>query len=202
MQSQKNYQIILEINNFIISALKLDELFLKISESVINELNFDYSSIGLYKPENDTLELYPFGDRIPLSPGSELPRNGSHVGWVFDNKKTLIADDISKTQKFTTDKLLNKVGITSYIITPLISRDNIIGTLNLGSFTPNEFVEDDIEFISLVAKQIALAIDNARSHEQIEKLKNRLEKDNTSLQEEIKTVSNFEEIIGSDRSLT
>ncbi|MEQ9617697.1 MAG: sigma 54-interacting transcriptional regulator [Deltaproteobacteria bacterium] len=161
----------LEINNSIISTFTLNDLLLKISKAIIDKLPFDYSSISLYKVEKDVLELHSFGEKIPLSPGSELPRKGSHVGWVFENKRILIANDLSKEQKFTTDKLLQEVGIASYIITPLISREKIIGTLNLGFYMPNDFKECDTDFLSLVSKQIALAVDNAKSHERIEKLK-------------------------------
>lgn len=170
-ESEARYRTLLEINNSIISTFTLNDLLLKISKAIIDKLPFDYSSISLYKVEKDVLELHSFGEKIPLSPGSELPRKGSHVGWVFENKRILIANDLSKEQKFTTDKLLQEVGIASYIITPLISREKIIGTLNLGFYMPNDFKECDTDFLSLVSKQIALAVDNAKSHERIEKLK-------------------------------
>jgi len=201
LESQENYRIILEINNSIITKLNLKDLFLSIAQVVNEKLPFDASAIALYKPDKDVLELYAFGKLMKLLPGVELPREGSHVGWVLDNKKHLIASDLSKEQRFFTDKILFEEGIISYIVTPLMSREKVIGTLNLGGETPNKFQEIDVDFLSLVAKQIALAIDNARSHEEIEKLKNQLEMENISLKEEIKTEHNFEEIIGNSKVL-
>jgi formate hydrogenlyase transcriptional activator len=91
--------------------------------------------------------------------------------------------------------------LRSYVITPLIVREKAIGTFNIGSKIPRRFRETDSEFLSLVAKQIALAMDNARAHEEIERLRNRLEEENIYLQEEIKTEHNFEEMVGESRAL-
>jgi formate hydrogenlyase transcriptional activator len=119
----------------------------------------------------------------------------------LDNKKPLVVGDINKEGGYTTDKMILKEGLISYIIMPLIIGEKAIGTFIVASKTPNKFKYSDAEFLSLIAKQIALAIDNARAHEEIEKLKNRLEKENIYLQDEIKTEYNFEEIIGESNAL-
>jgi formate hydrogenlyase transcriptional activator len=48
----------------------------------------------------------------------------------------------------------------------------------------------------MTAIQIAIVVDNMRSHEETEALKARFEAEAVYLQEEIKTEHNFEEIIG------
>lgn len=201
LESVENYRIILEINNAIISNLNLNNLLQAIATIINEKLPFDYSAICLYEPNKDIFVVYSFGKEMALLSGFELPREGSHSGWVFDNNKPVFANDLSKVQKFSTDNILLERNILSYIVTPLVSRNNTIGTLNLGYCTPNKFEGIDIDFLSLVSKQVALALDNAKSHEQIENLKNKLEMENVSLQEEIKTTHNFEEIIGASSSL-
>jgi len=200
-ESVENYRMILEINNAIISNLNLNDLLQEIATIITEKLPFDFSAICLYEPDKDIFVLYSFGKEMALQPGVELPREGSHSGWVLDNNKPLFATDLSKVQKFSTDKMLLEQNILSYIVTPLVSRNNTIGTLNLGYNAPNKFEGIDIDFLSLVSKQVALALDNAMSHERIENLKNKLEMENISLQEEIKTAHNFEEIIGASSSL-
>lgn len=201
LQSQENYIKILEINNVIISHLNLNSLFLATAEIIFETLPFDCSAICLYKPEFKTFQLYSFGQEMAIDSSVEIPHEGSHCGWVYDKKQVIVANDLSKEKRFMTDKILYDEGIVSYVVSPLISREKVIGTLNLGCFTPNEFEDLDMDFLLLVSKQIALAIDNAKSHEEIEKLKNQLEMENVSLQEEIKTESNFDEIIGASKSL-
>ncbi|MCI0455090.1 MAG: sigma 54-interacting transcriptional regulator [Candidatus Dadabacteria bacterium] len=203
LDALERYRIILEINNAIISKLKLNELLQSISVTIKEKLPFDVTAIILHEPVRDVLELYAFEASYSsyFITGSQLPKAGTDVGWALDNKKPLIMRDLSKEGGFSTDKMLLEEGLRSYIIAPLIIGEKAIGSLNIGSKTPNRFQEADAEFLSLVAKQIALAIDNARAHEEIEKLKNRLEKENVYLKEEIKTEYNFEEIIGESTAL-
>jgi len=206
-EAKEKYRVILEINNSIVSHLRLRDLLPSIAQIIRKKLPFDATSITLYKAERDVLEIWAL--EVPFSPHSlsnlapdlEVPREGSHVGWVIDNKKPLIVYDLLKNQRFSQDSILLEEGIRSYIIIPLIIKEKAIGTFNVASREPSKFRVSDIEFLSLVAKQIALAIDNAILYEEIEKLKNQFEVESVYLQEEIKTEFNFEEIIGESRVL-
>jgi formate hydrogenlyase transcriptional activator len=71
-----------------------------------------------------------------------------------------------------------------------------IGALTVGSLMRCQYSEADGDFLMEVANQIAIAVDNMRSHEETETLKARFEAEAVYLQEEIKTEHNFEEIIG------
>jgi formate hydrogenlyase transcriptional activator len=63
------------------------------------------------------------------------------------------------------------------------------------------YSEADAELLQEVANQVALAIANMKSYEEIAALKARLEKENVYLQEEIRTEHNFEEIVGNSPAL-
>jgi formate hydrogenlyase transcriptional activator len=73
---------------------------------------------------------------------------------------------------------------------------NSLGTFAVWSETQNRYTEADAELLRDVANQVALAIANMKSYEEIASLKARLEKENVYLQEEIRTEHNFEEIVG------
>src|SRR4029078_7087132 len=64
------------------------------------------------------------------------------------------------------------------------------------SETKNRYTQSDAELLREVANQVALAIANMKSYEEIASLKGRLEKENVYLQEEIRIEHNFEEIVG------
>ena len=80
-------------------------------------------------------------------------------------------------------------------------RGKSIGTLNVGSLTKNRYSESDAELLQEVANQVALAVENMRSYEEISTLKARLEKEKVYLQDEIRTEHNFEEIVGNSPAL-
>ena len=87
-------------------------------------------------------------------------------------------------------------GIQSYCVIPLVARGESIGTFAVWSETKNRYTESDAELLREVANQVALAIANMKSYEEIASLKARLEKENVYLQEEIRCEHNFEEIVG------
>lgn len=94
-------------------------------------------------------------------------------------------------------------GIKSYLSMPIFFEGKAVGTLHITSAYKNNFDEDEIKLLDLVAQQIETAINNAKHAEalkealtEVEELKNRLQAENIYLQEEIKTEYNFEEIIG------
>src|SRR4029077_20737269 len=76
-----------------------------------------------------------------------------------------------------------------------------IGTFSVVSQETDLYSEKDAQFLQQVAIQIALAIENMKSYEQIAALKARLEKENIYLREEIRTEHNFDEIVGNSPAL-
>jgi formate hydrogenlyase transcriptional activator len=76
-----------------------------------------------------------------------------------------------------------------------------IGTIGIGSRQKNQYSEADMELLQEVANQVALAVANMVSYEEIAQLKARLENENVYLQEEIRTDHNFEEITGNSPAL-
>src|SRR5262252_10222826 len=63
------------------------------------------------------------------------------------------------------------------------------------------FNPDEVELLTEVAKQIAIAVENAQAYREITELKDLLAKENLYLQDEIRTEHNFEEIVGESPAL-
>ena len=148
---EDKYRVLLDINNAIISDLNLEDLLLKLAAKLKEIFFYDISTITVYDPEKNKLIMTAFGKLIganALAPGTELTLNGSHAGWVFKNKKPLIANDLSKKKRFKFDKILYNEGVRSYVVVPLTAMDNTIGTLHLGSMSPDTFKNVDKEFLS------------------------------------------------------
>ena len=71
-----------------------------------------------------------------------------------------------------------------------------MGILILSSRTSSQYTEADGVYLSEVAKQVALAVENMLAYEEIAALKDRLEEENQYLIQEIETEYHFEELIG------
>jgi signal transduction histidine kinase len=63
-------------------------------------------------------------------------------------------------------EIIRRLGITSYLIVPLIARDRALGAIKLVSSSPDRrFNEDDLAWASDLASRAALALDNARLYQ-------------------------------------
>ena len=91
--------------------------------------------------------------------------------------ETLVIEDATKDDRIQYKKEMKKEGIVSMIVTPIKSRDEIIGVLRLYANVKREFPEDFITVVQALAHQGALAIQNATMYLTLQKDKQDLEED-------------------------
>lgn len=207
---RKRAEAILEINNAVIANLERESLFDAIAQALRKVLTFDRATLILYCQLRDVLKMYALAGSHPLSEimsvGAEIPRQDSRPGWVFDHQRPLVGGDLSKEPPWPNDdeviSRLVEAGIRSYLLTPLITKRGPIGVLGVTSLASDQYSADDVELLTDIAKQIALAVDNMLVYEELTELKARLEQEKIYLQEEIKTRHNFEEVIGDSPAIT
>src|SRR5262249_2345969 len=80
-------------------------------------------------------------------------------------------------------------------------RDRALGALNVGRRREDPFSPEEVELLGEVAKQIAIAVENAQAYREITELKDRLAKENLYLEEEVRTDHNFGESVGGSAAL-
>src|SRR5258705_9056846 len=197
--------ILLEINNAIINNLTQEVLFASAYEPIRRVVPFDRAAFLFYQPETKALKLLSMDSDVEsefFRLGKEYDLQEARVSaWVLDRQQAVVRSDLAKEQQSTGDQRLVAEGIQSYCVVPLVVMGNSIGTFTVWSESKNRYSEDDAELLQEVANQIALAIANMKSYEEIAALKSRLEKENVYLQEEIRTEQNFEEIVGNSAAL-
>jgi formate hydrogenlyase transcriptional activator len=167
-------------------------------------ISFDRCAITLYQPETDTFRFLAVeGDLRSdyFRAGQEANRNETCLGWVFEHQRPILRCDLKKEQKYANERRLAAEGIQSMCALPLVFQGKFIGALSLVSRELDRYSDEDALFLQEVANQIALAILNMKSYQEIDSLKARLEKENVYLREELHTEHNFEEIVGNSPAL-
>ena len=92
---------------------------------------------------------------------------GTLAGKVVDDGEVYMVNDTSRGA-FSTDPILYKEGIKSRMALPLIYKGETIGSVNFGSRKVNNFSENQLfDFVSKIAPQLAIAIDNTRLFDKI-----------------------------------
>ena len=199
-KSQERLRTLLDINNAIVSKLTREELFTAIAEVLARVIQFDRLALAMHDPEFDVLRLVTYAgpyrreDYTPV--GRVLDLNDSPAGRAFLSQKPVLRRDLESERQTSSEQRAYGHGFRSLCALPVTVRGRRIGAITVGSLVKNQYAETDAEFLMEIANQIAIAVDNMKSHEETEALKARFQAEAVYLQEEIKTEHNFEEIIG------
>jgi formate hydrogenlyase transcriptional activator len=120
---------------------------------------------------------------------------------AFTSQKYILRRDLEMERLTASEERAYGHGFRSVCALPLVVRGKSIGAITAGSLERCRYSDADAQFLTEVANQIAIAVDNLRAHEETQALKARFEAEAIYLQEEIKTEHNFEEIIGQSAAL-
>jgi formate hydrogenlyase transcriptional activator len=196
-------QLLLRLNNDLVSNLDLRDLLHAVSANLRRVMDCD--SVVMFLPESEADKLRVHALDFPESKGfiqeeTLMSMEGLH-GMVYRTGEPWAGNIQELADSHPGAKLAAAEGIRFVSIMPLISRHRILGVLGLGRKAAPAFRPDDIEFLTQVASQVAIAVDNALEHRQVTQSKERLEEESVYLREEIRAEHNFEEIIGQSRVL-
>jgi formate hydrogenlyase transcriptional activator len=203
-KSEELNRSLLQINNAIITNLTQQSLLHSISEALHPVIQFDRCAITLYQPETDSFRFLAVeGELLSdyFHAGLELSRNETCGSWVFDHQRPLVRRDLEKEQQYPNERRLAAEGIQSMCVVPLVLQAKCIGLLSIVSQQGDRYSDEDAFFLQEVANQVALAVQNMQSYQEIASLKARLEKENVYLREELRAEHNFDEIVGNSPAL-
>ncbi len=198
-------RLLLEVNNAVVSRLDLRDVFAATAASLRRVIPHALASLYLYDPDNEVVSRHaldsPSGKGL-LQEGFVGPIDSTPAGpAIRTGKPALFDEDDLKRLQSDVGRLLLEEGVKSGCCVPLKSHNRLLGTLNIASLHSGAFSQDDVDLLSQVANQIAIAVENALAYRQIEELKDKLNKEKLYLEDEIRTEYNFEEIIGESAAL-
>ncbi len=183
--------------------LNRGKLMHSLAEILHRFLPFDGAVITFYVPESDVFRSFALETMIStdyLRAGMEIPRKDSMVTEIFG----ISVAGYAVTWRRSSDSRTTAASGNRHRFRLHCSSDRRRQEhwhIGIGSRQKNQYSEADMELLQEVANQVALAVANMVSYEEIERLKARLEKENVYLQEEIRTDHNFEEITGNSAVL-
>jgi signal transduction histidine kinase len=156
-----------------ISTLSLEEIADRVVGTIRQGLGFEHLRISLVNEEQDELE--PLGYDVAIDRAGERvelpePRMGRGlVGWVAEHGVACRVDDVSQDSRHTTANSPWPSDVRSVMIIPLKIGEQVIGVIDAASSHPDAFNETDEYLMDAVARQLAVAIENARLYQSIER---------------------------------
>ena len=202
-RAEDRLQLLLDVTNQVVSNLQLRDLLRAIAASVRRVMQCDL--VGVFLPDLDGNRMQTFTLDFPDGKGfireDYCSMEGSLGGYVFGTGKPWIGNAADVLQLGLKDEPAIPEGLKTGCFVPLVSRNRVLGLLGLGRREENAFSQADIAFLSQVATQIAIGVENALDYEQIAKARDRLAEQAFYLENEIRLEHNFEEIIGNSQPL-
>jgi formate hydrogenlyase transcriptional activator len=197
-------RLLLDLTKNVLSHLDLLRLCRAMAVSIRRVMHCDFAALALPDFENDRLRLYAFDSlegRTIFPEGMTLPIIGTPAGLAFRTGQPQVFDAAGLAQF---DEKINPglaAGLKSGCFIPLVNRERVLGTMDLCRYTDSPFTSDDVDFLSEVAGQVAIAVGNALEYDEVSKSRERLAEENLYLEHQLRTEHNFGEIVGKSPAL-
>jgi formate hydrogenlyase transcriptional activator len=193
--------LLLELTNHVVSNLEFRDLLRAVVASTRRVMGCD--GVGITLPDSDNTHLRIYALDFPFKDESHQEESLVSIdenvsGAVFRTGKPWCGSVQEARRLGMRDTAQAEVG--TVCILPLVSRGRVLGTFGVVKYQDNAFA-GDIEFLTQIANQVAIAVENACAFGKIQELKDQLSKEKLYLEDEIRTEMNFAQIIGNSSSL-
>jgi len=169
-RERKRNQLLLEINNAVISHLDLEQLVKTISGTLRDIMPHDAAGIALYEPKFNHLREYSnvgYNDVNAFRVGDTIPIDGTPAGEVFSTGKPMLLKR-PDPEKYPTDRYSQpdaQGSPRSACLAPLTVHGRKLGIAGVSSTQDERFTESDLELFTQITGQLAIAVDNALNFE-------------------------------------
>jgi signal transduction protein with GAF and PtsI domain len=97
------------------------------------------------------------------------------VGLVAKDKKPVVISNVLEDERYKEKELAEKEGLVSMLSVPMIEKGKVTGVINVYTVEPYDFSKSDIDLLSTVANQSAVAIHNTELMVQTKVIQEELE---------------------------
>ena len=199
-RAQERLELLLDLTNSVVSNLDLRDVLRAVSRSIRQVMRCDGVGVVLPEGESGRLRIYALdfpGNNGIVHEGMLPADEGASAAVSIQTGRPIRAtsDDLSD------DRMARAVGVKTMCHLPLATQKGVLGVLTLGSLDESAFSDEEIAFLSQVARQVAIAVENSIAYRQIAELKDQLAQEKLYLEDEIRTELKFEEIVGASDAL-
>jgi sigma-B regulation protein RsbU (phosphoserine phosphatase) len=167
------FETLARIGREVAAVLDLDDLLSHVVELTRHVI--DYRTFGILLLNDDTQELeikvaVQYGEKVIVP---KVPLGEGLVGYAALHREAVNVPDVSQDPRYI--KIVDDV--RSELAVPMLLKERCIGVFDLESPQLDAFSKRDVEILTLLASQVAVAIENARLYESVSATEARLEKE-------------------------
>jgi signal transduction histidine kinase len=154
-----------------VTILDLQSLSRRIIETITETMKVGKSSLFLL---DDARAEYHLFESKNANPAPLLPKGAPLPGYLQKMGEIVVREELAKGRHIPElDHVVNQMAsLEAEVSIPLISKGHLIGIINLShKLNKDIYSHEDIELLTTLANQTAIAIENARLYEDLKKSK-------------------------------
>src|SRR5712671_6274553 len=202
LKKNERLKLLLELTNYVVANLEFRDLLRAVVASTRRVMGCD--GVGVTLPDTNNTHLRIYALDFPLIDESVheeslVPMDEDVSGTVFRTGK-LWCGSVQEARRLGM-KDTSQAEVGTVCVLPLVSRGRVLGIFGVVKYQDNAFTADDMEFLSQIGNQVAIAVENALAFGEIRELKEKLAQEKLYLEDEIRSEMNFAQIVGKSASL-
>jgi Nif-specific regulatory protein len=188
---------VLEASRQVTGTLDGAELLQRIVDAVVQIARADRGFLMLMREDGKLhFEIARSRDETTL-PSEEFQISWGIAEEAAHRRETVWVPDAVGSSLFQDRKSVRELSLRTVVALPIQMSGRVLGVLYVDSHSiAHEFTPEDIAILEGFASQVAVALENARTHEELRDSKNRLEIENLNLRRALKEESRYGILVG------
>jgi len=169
------YEALLRVSQTLMSIHSSEELFRVLARELRAVVSFYVMGVGIYDENAHEVRLTSYGEPgVPLQVPKLAPEE-TFTWWVYQHQQPLIIPSLDTETRFpAVAEMLKNSGVRSVCALPLTTVHRRLGGLAVGSIEADAYSRKEVSFLSLVANQVALAVDDVLNFDALQHAKEAL----------------------------
>ncbi|MFO0752206.1 MAG: GAF domain-containing protein [Thermodesulfovibrionales bacterium] len=160
--SEKKFSILQEISAALVVTDNIGAIAHLLLDLAINYTGAEKGSLMLLNERDELYILAARGIEMRLVKTYRVKRGEGIAGRVAESRTPVLVEAIEKDPRFQGLKRDGRYKTRSFISCPVVSRDRLLGVLNINDKKEGSpFTEDEFSLIKIIANQAALSLENA-----------------------------------------
>ncbi len=181
----ERYEALLRVSQALKSRHCSEELLSLLALELREVVNFFFLGVGIYDEKAHKVCIKTFGESDAPIPPPRLAPEETLTWWVYQQQQPLVIPSLDDETRFpVAARFLKDLGIRSVCTLPLTTVHRRLGALAVGSQEADAYSMEEVSFLSLVANQVALAVDDALNLEGSESAQAELQRKQAELRRE------------------
>jgi sigma-B regulation protein RsbU (phosphoserine phosphatase) len=151
--------LLLEVADVVNTTLDLETTLRRVAELVRKVIDYEIFAILLLNEKAQELRIrFQVGHPREIADRMRIKVGQGVTGVAAQRREAILVDDVSKDSRY----ISAVPDVRSELAVPLIVKNRLIGVIDIESYEPNKFTEENVRLLTLIASRMAIGIENAR----------------------------------------